>query len=228
MGKPHGVNGDGPPTRGIRVDEKASFSEANSATRSDLYYFDRFSYVCPEKWAKDRASTKNDDDDDEEEEEEEERVKSDTQKANEQQASSSTGGENGVEKLAKETDSKLSLEDGKKEIKKGDQGKEEGDDEEEGNYIYDPSVPSIVGLSPETADVLQRTVNAYALWNRWCTLPKKRFVAKIEATEGCPVAPDDADLLPWNFNKTMVNVLEVGDVLRKAAKYGVKANVSYA
>lgn len=85
-----------------------------------------------------------------------------------------------------------------------------------------------IQLTPEDRDELQRAVNTYALWNRWCTLPKKQFVVKLENTEGCPVKVDDASLLPWNYNKTMINVMQMSKITQKANKHKIKADVNYA
>ena len=231
------------PDRGEKIEEKASFSRPNSSQRD--MYFERASYVSPKEWHESlqgsfKVDSSSGSESEGEDPKQQQQQKEKEKKVQKQPASpqakatpkkkvekgkddTTTASAKTTEKaLRTEIEDKLVLSDS------DDSSSNSNDDEKVVSKPKDPVGTEDGVLSPSDRDELQRTVDAFALWNRWCTLPKKQFVQKLEKTKNCPVTADDAEQLPWNFNKTMINVMAMGKLNKKAAKNGIKVNVGYA
>ena len=71
-----------------------------------------------------------------------------------------------------------------------------------------------------------RAVRAHLLWGKWAQPAKKRYKEKVRGSPNCPVTEEDVELLPWNFNGTLVNAAKMGPMLRSVNERGVRIDVN--
>jgi len=64
-----------------------------------------------------------------------------------------------------------------------------------------------------------RILRAYAWWSRMARPKKKDFKERIGKVAHADITPDDVDLLPWNFNGSMVNVAKMNKYINAQAGY---------
>lgn len=85
--------------------------------------------------------------------------------------------------------------------------------------IEDSSVAE-AGVDQESADV--RMVRAFFLWGKYGQPNKTRYRERLLENPHILVKADDVELLPWNFNETVLNATKVVRVVQRLHEDGIK------